>query len=155
MVANSIPVDETRSLAYRDDGLVHLVVHLDDAELPTGARVVRFRHDERRFRRTATLAPAEGGGSTLTVTAPAKRLGRVPWRMALRVVDDGPFLRISTRVLAHPRLPVALLPGPAPRTQFPPPQPRQHAADAATTVLRRARRVAGHLKRAVRGGSRA
>jgi len=153
MVANPIPVDETRSLAYRDGADVHIVVQLTDPEALEGDMVVRFRHENRKFRRSATLVANEGG-STLTVTAPAKRLGRVPWLMSLQTSDGEPFLRVQARVLAHPGLPVALLPGPAPRGQLAPPEPPQRPTDTVTTALRPARRVAGRLKRKLRGGKK-
>jgi hypothetical protein len=152
MVANPISVDETRSLAWRENGRVQIVVHLSEPDLPAGERIVRFRHGERTFRRPAELVPAPDGGTVLTVSAPAKRLGKVAWFIALRPEEaEGAFHRVSARILAHPDLPVALLPGPPPSTNMAPPRPRR---DLPRAAARRARRVAGRAKRAVssRGG---
>ena len=147
MVANPISVDETRSLAWREDGRVHIIVHLSEPGLPSGERIVRFRHGERTFRRPAELVAAPDGGTVLRVSAPTKRLGRVAWFIALRPEEStGPFHRVSARVLAHPNLPVALLPGPPPSTNLAPPRPRSSRAVGAA---RQARRAAGRIKRAV------
>jgi hypothetical protein len=147
VVANPIPVDETRSLAWREHGRVHIVVHLSAPGLPSGERIVRFRHGERTFRRPAELVAAPDGGTVLRVSTPTKRLGRVAWFIALRLEGStGTFHRVSARILAHPNLPVALLPGPPPRTILDPPQPRTSRVRG---VARQSRRAGGRIKRAV------
>jgi hypothetical protein len=151
VVANPIPVDETRSLAYRQNGKVRLLVHLNDPEIAAGEVTVRFRHGERRFRSSATVTTAQGG-ATLQLGVAARRLGRVPWFIAVQT-EGGRFVRVQTRVLAHPGLPVALLPGPPPRTRMPPPVPRSGPAATARGVLRRSRRRVGGLKRRLLGGT--
>jgi len=151
MVTNPISVDETRSLAYRENGQVHLVVHLTDPDVVPGDVVARFRHDQRKFKKPARVTAVEGGGATLELSVPAGRLGRVPWFLAVQQADGGPFVRVQTRVLSHPDLPVALLPGPPPRTRMPAPDPRANpAAESARGLLRQGRRVAGGLKRRLR-----
>jgi hypothetical protein len=145
MSNDSIPVDGPRSLAWRENGRVHLLIHLGDADLAAGKGLVRFRQQNHSFRRTALLEPGEGG-TTLRVRVPARHFNREAWSIALRPVDAGSFRRLETRILARAGQPVALLPGPKPKSQLAYPEPRSQAV---RQVVRRARHVVGRARRAV------
>ena len=138
MPNDSIPVDGPRSLAWREDGHVHLVVHLGDAHLAAGQGLVRFRQQGHSFRRAALLEPGEGG-TTLRVRVPVRHFNRQAWSIALRPVDTGSFRPLETRILARAGQPVALLFGPKPKPQLAPPEPRPQVV---RQVVRRARHAA-------------
>lgn len=146
MPNDPIPVDGPRSLAWRESGRVHLVVHLGDADLAAaGKGLVRFRQQGRSFRRTALLEPGEDG-TTLRVLVPVGHFNRQPWSIALRPAGTGPFRRLETRILARAGQPVALLPGQKPRPQLALPEPRPQVV---RQVLPRARHVVGRARHAV------
>jgi hypothetical protein len=150
MVAQPVSVDGILSYAYRDGDEVHSVVQLEGLQLPAGPVVVRLRSGKRRFRRPATVV-ATGSGARLEFSAPAQRLGRAVWALAVLPEEGGPFVRVQARLLAHPKLPVALLAGPTPRTRLAEPQPRSRpGASTARRVLTVARRTAGRAKRSIR-----
>ena len=144
MAHDSIPVDGPRSLAWREHGQVHLVIHLGDADLVEGHGLVRFRQQGHTFRRKALLEPGEGG-TTLRVRVPVRHFNRKAWSIALRPVDGGSFRRLETRILARAGQPVALLPGPKPKAQLAPPEPRPQVV---RQVVRRARHVVGRARHA-------
>jgi hypothetical protein len=146
---NAIPVDETLSYAYRRGTDLHVVVQLAETDLDEGTAVVRFRHQDRKFKMGGTVS-SSGAGHRLEVVVPARRLGRVPWRMAVRSGTGTSFRRVDARVVAHPRRPAALLPGPAPRTALKPPVPAVRRSSKASSVkaafARPVRRVVARLR---------
>jgi hypothetical protein len=145
MTVKRVSVDETRSLAYREDGRVHVVLQLPDNTVAPGDHAVRLRTGDRNLRVKGTVT-ASDGGVRLSFSVPAKRLGRRTWSVTVQPERPGPFLRVSARLLAHPRLPVALLPGPTPRTEMAPPVPRRSVGPVQGRLLSPARRAAARVR---------
>jgi hypothetical protein len=140
-------VDIAASYARRLDDEVQLVLLLPDAEPGPGPVVVRLRDGGRTLKHPATIGLVPGG-ARLEMVAPAQKLGRGVWRLAVRTRPDAAFTRIEARLLTGRGQPVALLPGPAPETRMPAPEPAGRPATEAARglparMVRRARRVIG------------
>jgi hypothetical protein len=142
------PVEVVSSLVHRQGDQIRMVLHLPDAAAPSGAPVVvRFKDGTRRIKQKAVVRPADAG-VVLEVTLPRRRLGRGIWSLAFRPGPGQPFERIAARLLTRARQPIALLPGPVPRTRLPEPLPAAGAPvqpeprPLAPRVLERARRLA-------------
>jgi len=128
------------SLAWRGDGHLNLALHLPTADLTAGAEGValQFRDGERRVRRVATVATAVTG-VLVEASVPGPRLAEGLWRIALRPGADADLVRLEARLLVRSGQPVALIPGPEPKTRMAPPLPEGVAANrSAPSVLRRA-----------------
>lgn len=134
------------SVAWRADGQVHVHLHLPDVS-QQGSVVVRFRDGERRVRRLGVAAAAEPG-ALVEVAVPAPRLAGGLWRIAVRVGDADAFTRVEARLLVRRGQPVALIPGPEPKTRLPEPEPA--SGPVQKSVTGEARRLAGRVVGAVR-----
>lgn len=134
------------SLAWRVDDLVHVVLHLADVPVHDAVEV-RFRDGERRVRVAGRSAPAPEG-SLVEVEVPARRLAGGLWRIAVRLDDAEAFTPVQARLLVRRGQPVALLPGPEPRTRLPEPSRGPELVSAGASVPRAfAVRVVGRLRR--------
>ncbi len=69
---NALEVGILDSVAWREEGAVHVALHLPGLAAADPVEV-RFRDGERRVRRPATVSPA-AEGSLVEVAAPARRL---------------------------------------------------------------------------------
>jgi hypothetical protein len=120
-------VEPVASFASSVDGTVRLVLHLPEAPPVDGPVTVVLRTGQRTVRAaaTVTLDPGATGGALVEGTVPAARLGKGTWRLSLRSGQDGPPVRLQARLVTGPRLPVALVTGPAARTRMPAPTPRR------------------------------
>ena len=109
-------VSNIASYARRVDDQVRVVLHLP--ELDTGplhdARL-RFVAGDQRFGVPATVTPASPG-VIVTAQAGGDRLGDSVWQLVLVGAGGETTWRLEARLLARPGQPVALLPGPAPKT---------------------------------------
>jgi hypothetical protein len=148
-MAKAAPVELTSSFAYRDGDDVRVVMDLSGRQVARTSVTMRFRNGERGFRRRAS-AVTSSKGVRLEVAAPARRLGRRVWALAIQPDEGGPFLRLQARLLAKPGQPVALLTGPVPRTRLPEPAPRGSASRRVGHLARRARATAVETRDAVR-----
>ncbi len=110
------------SLAWRVGDRVHVSLHLPAVE-PAETVEVRFRDGERRVRVPGRVSAADEG-SMVDVEVPARRVAGGLWRIAVRLGDAESFTRVEARLLVRPDQPIALLPGPAPRTRMPEPPAR-------------------------------
>jgi hypothetical protein len=132
------------SLAWRGEGQVHLALHLPDAGLAPGAEgvMLQLRDGDRRVRRAAMVATA-ATGVLVEASVPGPRLADGLWRIALRPGPDADLVRLEARLLVKPGQPVALIPGPEPKTRMAPPLPEPVPATA--SVPSAIRRAAGRL----------
>jgi hypothetical protein len=127
------------SLAWRDGDELKVALHLPGVA-PVEPVEVRFRDAERRVRRVGTIAPS-GEGSLVEVQVPARRLADGLWVVAVRLGDAEAFTRVEARLLVRPGHPVALLPGPEPKTRLAEPVPRSEGPSAPVSPTALARRV--------------
>jgi hypothetical protein len=139
-MSGPLRVDEVASFAHRVDGGVRVVLHLPDVDLGTDEALVRLRAEGAVCRRPATVTTLDGA-STLEVVVPAKGLGRRVWQLAVRT-DAPSFRRVQARLLTSDRQPIALIPGPVPRTDLAEPPPRRGWLPSGGPVRRAAVRVA-------------
>jgi hypothetical protein len=133
-------VDETASYAQRAGKLVRLVLQVPGEALPPGEVVVRLRSADDMVRCRATVRELDSC-AMLEASVPARRLGGAVWHLAVRPEAGADFVRVRARLLAKPGQPVALMPGPTPRTRMPEPQATARAAalERLVRVARRAR----------------
>jgi hypothetical protein len=124
------------SHARRVGDEVYLLLELLDADLPTGDAEMRLVLGERRAKVPATVS-APGSGVLVACTVPAHVRGRGAWHLALRPAGATSFKRIDARLIVHRDQPVAVLPGPAPKTRLAAPAPR--VAERSTAGAVRAR----------------
>ena len=137
------------SVAWRTNGDLHVALHLPGLA-STESVEVRFRDGERRVRRPATVSSA-AEGILVEVAVPARRLAEGLWRIAVRAGDADTFTRVEARLLVRRDRPVALLPGPPPRTRMAEPEPSTPSPSPVGTALRLAGRAVGAVRR---GGRR-
>ncbi len=98
-------------------------VHLPDSAPLTDPQL-RLRDGDRRIRARADVAPADHG-VVLSARFPRRRLRPGVWRVAVRDGRGAPYQRLQARLVVGRGQPVALLPGPAPRTRMAPPRPAE------------------------------
>jgi len=121
-----LSVELSASYAHRVDDDIHLVLQLaDDVALDASAQL-QLRAGKKVVRVPSTASPADGG-QRLDARLPAADLRPGVWRVALVSADRG-VLPVEARLLNSRKQPVALLPGPTPRTELAPPQPVQAPA---------------------------
>jgi hypothetical protein len=134
------------SVAWRVDAQLHLALHLPEVA-PVAADTpveVRLRDADRRARVPGRIAPA-ASGSMIEAEVLARRLAGGLWRIDVRIGDADEFTRVEARLLVTRGQPVALLPGRAPRTRLPEPEPRRSPSRSASV-----RSMAGRVLRKVR-----
>lgn len=143
MTANPVETVETiASYARRSESGVRLVLHLPDVQsTETATAQVRLKSGRGSVRANATVRPALPGVH-IEADIPAKRLPPSVWRIAVRLDSEGPFRRVQARLLTSRTQPIALLPGPTPKTLMDPPPARTPKAHP--RVLRSAGRVVDH-----------
>lgn len=143
MTANPVETVETiASYARRAGNGVRLVLHLPDVQGGEGAEAqIRLTSGRGSVRANATVTAAIPGVHIET-TIPAKRLPPSVWRIAVRLDSEGPFRRVQARLLTSRTQPIALLPGPAPKTLMdPPPVKTRKTRKARPRVMRGAARM--------------
>lgn len=150
------------SYAYLAGGDVRVVLVAEDPITPDEVAELRFRSEGRTVRAAVQVSPVEGG-TQLLATVPRTRLGRGMWRPVLRS-PSGDAKRVEGRLLLHPRKPVTLLPGPAPKSGLVPSStgrktPARPAMKRAARALDKPLRLlpdhwAGLARRAARGAAR-
>ena len=125
-MADSVqPINTISSYARRSGDQIHLVLDIpSDGSVPDGAAEVRVKGPRAMARASATVTPV-AGGSRVQASLPAKLLKADVYRLALRPNGAGTFQRLQARLVVSPTQPIALLPGPAPRTRILPPRPKQ------------------------------
>ncbi|HYO40533.1 MAG TPA: hypothetical protein VER39_12860 [Nocardioidaceae bacterium] len=127
-----LAVELSSSFAHRVKDDIHVVLQLADEravanaslQLQAGKKVVRVPATP-----AATGGRGDRGGPVLEVYVPAADLRPGVWRLGLVGSDDG-VTALRARLLNSRRQPIALLPGPVPRTLMAPPQRRPAAAAA-------------------------
>ena len=148
MSPRALPVDELNSYASRTGGTVTVQVRLRGSDLPAAPATVRLRAGRRTHDLEAQVT-REGADAEVRFTVAAD-LGRHAWQLVLRPPSVDQPVPIQARLLAAPDQPVALLPGPKPATEMPPPPPRSHDSAA----RRVARRLPEPVKRPLRQARR-
>lgn len=146
MSRKPLPVDELLSFAARTGDRIRVRLVLRDSDLEPGAATVRLRVGRRTLDAPADLERGEAG-TMLTFTATGVRGARA-WRLILRPSGEAQPIPLEARLLAAADQPVALLPGPTPATQMPPPAPR----GSTSAAPRLARRLPERVKRPLRRG---
>ena len=126
------------SWAQRVGADVRVRLLLPGAPMEAGPAEVELSDGDGATLRARAEATVVEGALTLLFDVAQSALGAAPWHLALRS-PDGVATPVAARLLAAPGLPVALLPGPAPRTRLRPPAPRA-AGSAARPVTRPAAR---------------
>jgi hypothetical protein len=130
------------SLAWRAGDQLRLALHLPGLE-PVAADMpveVRLRDGQRRVREAGTITPASaGGGYLVEVSVLGRRVAEGLWRIAVRIGEAEAFTPVEARLLVRRGHPVALLPGPEPRTRMaePPARASTPAAAPGADVARR------------------
>lgn len=117
-------VEPVASFASSADDHVRLVLHLPEAPPVDGPATLSLRAGQRVVRADATVTADADGGALVEASVPTARVGKGTWRLSLRSAPDSPPIRLQARLVTGPRLPVALVTGPAARTQMPAPRPR-------------------------------
>jgi hypothetical protein len=121
-------VEPVASFASSADDLVQLVLHLPETPPVDASATLTLRAGQRRVVRaeaTVTIDTGAAEGALVEASVPTARLGKGTWRLSLRSGQDGPPVRLQARLVTGPRLPVALVTGPAARTRMPAPAPRR------------------------------
>jgi hypothetical protein len=116
-------VDPVASYASSTPDDVRLVLHLSRAPQVGGTATLRLRTGKRVVRAEATVTEV-ADGALVEASVPTSKLGKGTWRLSLRGGADTPPLRLQARLVNSPRLPVALVTGPAASTRMPEPAPR-------------------------------
>ena len=136
-----LAVDLSASYAHRAGDDIHVVLQLADETALDAAAQLQLRAG-RKVVRTPATSTYTPGGRVLDARVPAADLRPGVWRLGL--VDAGQGVQpVEARLLNARRQPIALLPGPTPRTELAPPQPARAASPAGTRG--RAYRAAGRV----------
>jgi len=130
--ADVYAVDPVASFASSGNGVVRLVLHLPEAPPVDGSARLVLRSGQRVVRARADVTHGTHGthgmeGALVEASVPAGRLRKGTWRLSLRSGPASPPMRLQARLVTGPRLPVALVTGPAARTRMPAPVPRRRA----------------------------
>jgi hypothetical protein len=132
-------VETISSYARRTEDGVQLVLHLPGLQADEGTLQLRLAGPRGKVRTEATVTATEPG-MRVEAHLGAKQLSPGVWRIALRQDPEAPFVRAQARLLMSTTQPIALLPGPAPRTRLEPP-----VRAVPSSPARRALREAGRL----------
>jgi len=116
-------VDPVVSYASSTPDDVRLVLHLSRVPQVGGTATLRLRTGKRVVRAEATVTEV-ADGALVEASVPTSKLGKGTWRLSLRGGADTAPLRLQARLVNSPRLPVALVTGPAASTRMPEPAPR-------------------------------
>jgi hypothetical protein len=121
--AAELTLELSASYAHRVGEDLHVVLRLAEAA-GIGPEPVPGEPAELELRagKVVVRVPVTCVGELIDARVPADRLRPGLWRLAL-VAKDGEVRDVQGRLLNGRKQPVALLPGPAPTTQMPPPQP--------------------------------
>ncbi len=128
--ADELTLELSASYAHRVGDDLHVVLQLADgladglAGPPSADGPV---HLELRAGKKVVRVPVTSRDGALDATVPSAGLRPGLWRLALTGVE-GSARPVQARLLNSRKQPVALLPGPLPRTQLPPPQPSTPAS---------------------------
>lgn len=119
-----VKVETISSYARRSGSAIELVLRLEDGEAVAGPSTsLRVRGPRGAVSTTAAVSATQRGVQ-LDASLPSNRLAPGVWRIAVRPEPGAPFRRVQARLLVSRTQPVALLPGPAPRTKMEPPSRR-------------------------------
>ena len=136
------PVEPVGTYARRAGDSVRLQLLLPDAEgLTEPTLQLRRRNGKARIVVPATASTSEQG-VLVTAGLPREELRPGLWHIALKPDQEGPFRPLQARLLFNAKQPIALLAGPAPRTEMPEPSPRRAASNVPAKSPSRARHVA-------------
>jgi hypothetical protein len=135
--AAELTLELSASYAHRVADDLHVVLQLTDGPAAT-ATADGPVHLELRAGKKVVRVPVTDRDGALDARVPSAGLRPGLWRLAL-AGPDGSAVPVQARLLNSRKQPVALLPGPLPRTQLPPPQP---SAPASTSARARAYRTA-------------
>lgn len=148
---DELAVELSSSFAHRVEDDVHLVLQLA-AERPVSDVRLELRAGKKVIKVPVTPAAtggrADSGGPVLDAWVPTADLRPGVWQLGL-VEDEDRVTALRARLLNSRKQPIALLPGPVPRTLMAPPQRRP--APAATSNGGKARVYTAASKIANRG----
>ena len=117
-----LTVELSASYAHRADQDLHIVLQLaDEHAVDSGQLQLRAG---RRTVRVATRATTTAQGTVLDARVPAADLRPGVWQLALLGAGDE-VRGVQARLLNSRKQPVALLPGPTPRTELAAPRPAE------------------------------
>jgi hypothetical protein len=119
--ADELTLELSASYAHRVGDDLHVVLQLADGPADAPA------HLELRAGKKVVRVPVTSRDGALDATVPSAGLRPGLWRLALTGAE-GSARPVQARLLNSRKQPVALLPGPLPRTQLPPPQPSTPAS---------------------------
>lgn len=136
------PVEPVGTYARRAGDSVRLQLLLPDAEgLTEPTLQLRRRNGRARIVVPATASTSEQG-VLVTAGLPREELRPGLWHIALKPDQEGAFRPLQARLLFNDKQPIALLAGPAPRTEMPEPSPRMAASKVPAKSPGRARHAA-------------
>lgn len=153
-------IDETASYARREADVVRLVFTVADDRMLGTEPTVRLVRRSRVVTGPATVTRQEHG-FVVDCWLPAAGLKPGTWSIAVRAGESGPWLPVQARLLFSRTNPIALLPGPRPKTPprpsrapapTPPPAARTRAAALVRRVLDRLPKPEGAFERLRRSG---
>lgn len=110
----ALTVDPIASYARLDGDGIRVVLTVSDLTATTDRAWVRFVGEHGATRARASVTPV-GSDSRVEVTVPASDLRTGVWRLRLRL-PEAPLRNLRTRLLVSDTQPIALLPGPEPKT---------------------------------------
>ena len=116
-------VDLVGSYARRSGTSVQLILRLPDRRQPPASTVRVRLKGQRRTARTTAQVSTDGPDGTVELRASVDDLRPDIYRLAIQETPEGPFQRLEARLLTTRNRPIALLPGPVPRTRMPAPRP--------------------------------
>jgi hypothetical protein len=129
---DELAVELSSSFAHRVHDDIHVVLQLA-ADRPVDGAHLQLRAGKKVVRVPVTPAVGggrgDGGGPVLDARVPTTDLRPGVWRLGL-VGSDNRVTALRARLLNSRKQPIALLPGPVPRTLMAPPQRRPAPAAA-------------------------
>jgi hypothetical protein len=139
-----LTVELSASYAHRAGEDVHLVVQLADGATVGTPAQLQLTAGKQLKRVPVTVTPT-ADGLLLDGRVPAATLRPGVWRIAVAGGDAAP-VPVEARLLNSRKQPIALLPGPLPTTQLPPPE-RTSAPTSDSGRVRAYRTAAGIANR--------
>jgi hypothetical protein len=133
-------VELSASYANRTDEDIHVVLQLaEELSFPVAPRLQLKAG--KRLVRAETTSSLSAAGTTFEARVPAADLRPGVWHLALVGADDE-VVGVEARLLNSRKQPVALLPGPVPRTELPAPRPAAAPTSGRVRAYQAAARVA-------------